>query len=382
MIRRPTFSSRFVVTALGLAAACSTPRAEDTTPSARVIGDSVVLDSAQRASIVASPVAIRDFVPLIVTTGTVTFNGDASAQVTSPMSGPVTAILADLGATVRRGEVLAQVASPDFAAAVADYRKAITGWRNARRIADLDEQLFANDAISRSERDQARSDLAAAVADRDAATASLRGMGLDSAVIASLIAEGAKEAPQAAIRSPLPGTVVERLITPGQMVEAGATPAFTIADLSTVWVLANVFEGDIGGLTEGAVATIRSPDGGDSLVGRVTRVGAVVDPASKAAAVRLVVPNRGGRLRPNMLVEVTLHANRKRQGILAPVTAVLRDDDNLPFVFLRIGSGRFLRRRIALGPRIGDAYQVSQGLAVGDTLVTAGSLYLAEAIGR
>ena len=112
----------------------------------------------QRAKLKIVTLAKETFAPNLEVTGTVAFNGDKSTQVLSPVSGPVSRILVNLGATVTAGEALATVASPDFAADVATYRKAETTVRNTSRIQKLDEQLFANDALARSDLDQARSD--------------------------------------------------------------------------------------------------------------------------------------------------------------------------------------------------------------------------------
>ncbi len=341
--------------------------------------NTVTVTEAQRGQITTEAVARHRFVPEIATTGTVTWDGDRSTQVISSLSGPVQRLLVNLGDSVAPGQQLATVVSPDFATALADYRKAEAGWRNARRIANLDEKLFANDALARADLDQAHSDLSQAVADRDAAVAQLAALGLDSTVVASLADSGVMKPPAPAIRAPIGGTVVERLITPGQLLQAGATPAFTIADLSTMWVMANVFEGDVSGIAKGAPAMITVPAAGDSFPGRVDYVGAEVDPASKATAVRIVVPNRGHQLRANMLVNVDIRQSAPRVGVTIPVSAVMRDDQNLPFVFVTAGPTRFLRRRITLGARSGDSYEVNDGLAPGDTVVTQGALYLEEA---
>src|SRR5262249_10788924 len=153
------------------------------------------------------------------TTGTVAFSADRSTQVLAPMSGPVARILVNPGASIRAGEPLAAVVSPDFASAVASYRKADAVWQNAKRIADLDEQLFKNDALARRELDQARTDLAGAVADRESALQQLKSLGVDQETI-SAVEQGKSTGPiEAVIRAPIAGTLVEKLITPGQLLQ-------------------------------------------------------------------------------------------------------------------------------------------------------------------
>jgi len=378
MITKPALGAAVVLAAATVAACGGGPRRNDAgdsvTTSAGTVA-TVELDTAQRSRIHVEKVAPQAYTPSVTTTGTVAFNGDRSTQVIAPISGPVARILVSPGARVARGQPLAVVSSPDFAAAVAGYRKAEGAWRNASRIAALDEQLFTNDALSRSDLDQARTDLAAATADRDAAVSQLRSLGLDDAAIGA-IREG-KPVPttESAIRAPIAGTVVEKLVTPGQLLQAGTTPCFTIADLSTVWVMANVFESDLAAVRRGETALITTNAAPDTLRGRVDYVADLVDPSTKATAVRVVVPNTGRMLRRDMLVRVTIHALTPSTGLLVPVAAVLRDDENLPYVYVAAPGG-FARRRVDLGGRVDDRYEIAAGLTPGESVVTDGALFL------
>jgi membrane fusion protein, heavy metal efflux system len=336
----------------------------------------VTLTAAQAARVRVSPVQITSYRASVSTTGTVAFNGDRSTQVLAPVSGPITKILVNPGTVVRRGQPLALVTSPDFATASAAYRKAQSAYRNLQRIADLDEQLFKNDAIPRRELEQAQTDAAAAAADRDAAIEQMRALGVDEASIAAVRENRATSALAAVIRAPIDGTVVEKLVNPGQLIQAGSTQTFTIADLSTMWVMANVFESDLSAVAAGQEATVTTAAQPAPIVGRVVYVGSLVDPASKATAVRVLVPNPRDILKRDMLVDVSLRASQGRNGILIPVSAVLRDDQNLPFVYLALPNNRYGRRAITIGARVGDQYEVKSGLAVGDRIVVDGSLFL------
>ena len=362
-----------------LVTACGKGRNAPPSGTATSSDSSVTVTDAQRAQIVTAAVEEKTFSPFVTTTGTINFNGEKSTQVLSSISGPVVRLLVDLGDSVTRGEPLATVSSPDFAAAVAGYRKADAMWRNAERIATRDEKLFANDALARSELDQAKIELATAAADRDAGIQQLYALGVDSASVEAIRESRAAPGTQPAIRAPIPGVIVERLVTPGQLLQAGATPTFTIADLSSVWVIGSVVEGDIGLVRVGSPAMITLMNAAaDSFPGRVNYVGAEVDPASKATSVRIVVPNRGTALRGNMLVRVEIRGTTPRRGIVIPVSAVLRDTDNLPFVYLAMGKNRFNRRRITLGDRTGNQYEVLGGLRSGELIVTQGALYVNE----
>lgn len=334
------------------------------------------LTAEQQARLHIAPVASAAFQPTVEVTGTVDFDGDRSTQVLAPISGPVLRVLVEPGAHVAAGAPLALVASPDFAASVADYRKAQAAWVNAGRIAQRDSALFANDALARQDLEQAQTDASSASADRDAALDALRALGADSATLDDIQHDRPVANPQGAIRAPLAGTVVERLITPGQLLEAGATPCFTIANMSTVWVMADVFETDLPDVHVGDPADVTPTVGGGVLHGRVDFVGAEVDPTTRATQVRIVTGNPSTLLRKAMYVRVTIHSRRSRAGLLVPVSAVLRDTDNIPFVFLRSGTGGFVRRPVQLGQRVGDRFEIHDGLAAGDSIITEGGLFL------
>ena len=377
--------TRLLCCAAALAlAACS----HDATPSAAgdtsiaVAGDSgltardVTLTPAQAGRIHVATVTMQAYRPVVQTTGTVEFNGDRSTQVLAPVSGPITRILVNPGAVVERGQALATVTSPDFAAATAAYRKAQAAYLNAQRIADLDAQLFRNDAIPRRELEQAQTDAASAAADRDAAIEQMRALGVDEASIAAVRENRAGAPTQAVIRAPISGTVVEKLVNPGQLIQAGSTPCFTIADLSTVWVMANVFESDMASVAAGQSATITTGALPTPIMGQVTYVSALVDPASKAAGVRILTPNPRGVLKRDMLVNVAIRAAEGRNGLLIPVSAVMRDDQNLPFVYVARPNNHYGRRQVTLGSRTGDQYEVTAGLSAGESIVVDGALFL------
>jgi cobalt-zinc-cadmium efflux system membrane fusion protein len=321
------------------------------------------------------PVSLQTFQKTIDATGTVAFDQNRSTQVLSPISGPLARILVNVGSRVSRGEALAIVASPDFAAAVSALRKAEATARNSKRIATLDEQLFKNDAIARRDLEQAQTDAINAAADRDAAVQQLRSLGVDAKAINDIEENRPVENLGGVIRSPIGGTVVEKLVSPGQLLQAATTPTFTIADLSSVWVLANVFEADLPSVHAGDAVDVITGSG-QTLPGRVDYIAALVDPNTRAVSVRVVVANRGEVLKRDLYVRVQLHSRSVSQGILVPVSAVLRDDENLPFVFVAKPDGTFERRRVDLGSRLGDRQEIRSGLTAGESIVVEGGLFL------
>lgn len=345
-------------------------------PSATPAHSAFFLTEEQRARIHTVTITPSTYRPTIITTGTAAFDGDRSTPVLTQISGPVAQILVTTGTRVQPGTALARVTSPDFAQAMAAFQKAQTALRNTTRIALLDEQLFKNDAIARSDLDQARSDSASAWADREAAIEQMVAFGVDSSTI-DAIREGRPSPPApGVIRAPIAGVVVEKLINPGEVVQAGQTQAFTIADLSSMWVMANVFESNLADVSRGEPAWITTNAWPDTLRGRVDYVAAIVDTATRATSVRVVVQNKHELLKRDMYVRVAIEAAKPRQGILAPVSSVLRDEEDLPFVFLAQADGGYDRRSITLGSRVGDEYEVTQGLAAGDRVVSEGGLFI------
>jgi membrane fusion protein, heavy metal efflux system len=375
-------TASLVAVALLIASCRNEPRAGEPAATGHVYADSSAkptafrVTDAQRARLQVITVALTTFRPLLNATGTVAFNGDHSTSVIAPISGPVVRVLAQLGARVGARQTLATVSSPDFAADVSSYRKAEQQAQNAKRILDRNEQLFADDALSRSELDQSRTDAAAAVADRDAAAQQLRAIGIDEATITAIHEGRAVAMIEGAIRAPISGVVVEKLIAPGQLLQAGTTAAFTIADLSTMWVLASVYGDDIGAVKKGDTVDIVTDASATAVTGRVDFIAPIVDPGTRATTVRVLASNSAQLLRRDQFVKVRFHASASRSGIVAPATAVLRDDDNLPFVFLANSDGTFARRRVTLGLALESGYEITAGLAAGDKLLTNGALFV------
>ncbi|MFI5227856.1 MAG: efflux RND transporter periplasmic adaptor subunit [Gemmatimonadales bacterium] len=362
--------------AAALAAACSSnssARPADTANAYAPRNVTITPEQRQRIHVVAVQTVV--YRPVVEATGNVAFNGDRSTQVLSPVSGPATKVLVSPGAVVQRGEPLANVSSPDFAAAVANYRKAQTAYRNTERIANRDSALYKNDALARGDLEQAQADVASAAADVDAAVESMRSLGVDEAQI-DAVRDGRASAIAAIIRSPIDGTVVEKLISDGQLLQAGSTPCFTIADLSTMWVLANVYANDLPEVAVDAPVDVITDASRAPLPGKVSYIASLADPGTKAVTVRVVVPNTGHLLRRDMFVHVQIKSSQDHRGLLVPVSSVMRDDQSLPFVFVAAANNSFARRRIDLGSRVGDKYEVTNGLMPGDQVVTEGALFL------
>lgn len=355
---------------LALGACSSKDQTGATTP------HDVTLTAAQQQSIHLYTVAPSQYHTAFDTAGTVDFDHDQSTAVLAPFSGPVVKLLAQLGEKVGKGQALATVASPDYAAAAGAYRKAVAAAKAADQLAATDRDLYAHHALSQRENDQAQSDATGADSDRDAALQALVGLGVDPQTIADIRDGKSVSYDMGVIRSPVAGTVIEKSITPGQLLSAGDTQCFTVADLSRVWVMAQVFGPDLGSVRVGDSAEVDPDTGAKSLSGIVANVAPEVDPTTQSVLARVVVENPGDLLKRQMYVGVHIRSADAHTALLVPVSAVLRDDENLPFVYVQAADGGYARRAVDLGYRDGDRQVITKGLDPGDKVVVDGAIFL------
>jgi len=363
-----------VLLAVCVAAAGCSDRS-DTAPAAAANGN-VRLTPEQRQNVRLFTVVSAKFHRNTETTGVVDFDNDQATSVLAPFSGPVSRLLVGLGERVRMGDPLALVDSPDFAEAISTYQKALATAQTNRRLADLDKDLLEHHGVAQREAAQAETDAVNAEADRDAALQALISLNVNPQTIEDLRAGRPVRHATAVIRAPIAGTVVEKLITPGQLLSGGTTPCFTVANLSRVWVMAQVFGSDLPAVSPGDPAEVTSGIGSDTFPGKVDNISALVDPDTRAVAVRVVVDNPKQLLKKQMYVRVSIRSAAESDGLLVPVSAILRDDENLPFVYVAESDGSFARRHVTLGFRSGEQYDIADGLKVGDQIVVAGSIFV------
>jgi cobalt-zinc-cadmium efflux system membrane fusion protein len=338
--------------------------------------ENVTLTPAQRTRIHILAVQPSTYHTSITTSGVVEFDQNRSTPVLAPFSGPVTRVLVNLGDRVAAGQALAVVNSPDFTTAVGAYRKALITASAADAVAANDRFLYAHQAISQRENADAQATAIGADADREAALQGLIALHVDPRTIAALRTGKPPPLAQGVIRAPIAGTVVEKSIGPGQTLSAGTSPCFTIADTSRMWVMAQVFGADIARVHVGDAASINTGEGSAPLTGTVTNIGAVIDPDTRSVSARIQVDNRGEVLKRQMYVQVRIQSREQHQGLLIPASAVLRNDENLPFVYVLAPDGSYARRSVTLGTRAGDRVVIPQGLHPGDKVVVDGSIFL------
>jgi cobalt-zinc-cadmium efflux system membrane fusion protein len=353
---------------------CSSKNYDD--PQTSMKASNVTLTAAQRQNLRLYAVVMSKFHQGIDATGVVDFDNDQATSVLAPFSGPVSRLLVSLGDHVRQGDPLAAVVSPDFSAAVGAYHKALATAKTDRRLADLDKDLIQHQGVSRREADQAETDAVNAEADRDAALQALISLNVNPQTIKDIQEGRPTPHPEAMIRSPISGTVVEKLITPGELLQAGTTPCFTVANLSRVWVMAQIFGSDLASVNLGDSAEIVTGAGAKTFAGRVDNISALVDPDTRSVNVRIVADNPGNALKKQMYVHVLIRARQDTTGLLVPVSSILRDDENLPFVYVAQTDGSFARQHVSLNRRVGDQYQIDDGVRAGDQVVIEGGLFV------
>ena len=372
--RRANAGAVIAMAAVALLAGCS-PRS-DSDQKAAATANGVTLTSAQRQNIRITTVARSNFHRTIETAGAVDFDNDQATSVLAPFSGPVAKLLVSPGDKVRKGAPLAIVDSPDFAEAVTTYRKAVSTALTLRKLADMDKDLLQHNGVSQREATQAETDAVSAEADRDAALQELVSLNVEPQTIRDIREGRPVSHIGGIIRSPLAGTVAEKLITPGELLQAGTTPCFSVADLSRVWVLAQIFGSDIASVSVGDSAEVDTGIAAGKLPGKVDNISTLVNPDTRSVIARVVVENPGNLLKKQMYVHVQIRSRAESAGLLVPVSAILRDDENLPFVYVTQPDGSFARQHVTLGTRTGDNYEIPDGLKGGERIVVDGAIFV------
>ncbi len=256
------------------------------------------------------PVGIHGFVSEELTEGKIAVDGDRSTPLFSPYSGRVTRVIAGLGDTVKKGAPLATLQASEFVQAQNDLATAAAQLKLARINETRKHALFDAKGGSQQDWQQAQADLTSAETALHAVRNRLEILGKSPAQIDALEAAHSID-PTATISAPIAGVVVDRQIGLGQYVQAGAgTPVFTIADPSSVWLLANVREADSGSVKLGQTMEVHVPAYPERrFEARVTYVAALVDPATHRLPVRAEIDNRDRALKPEMFANFRIETS-------------------------------------------------------------------------
>jgi cobalt-zinc-cadmium efflux system membrane fusion protein len=264
------------------------------------------------------------------------------------------------------------VSSPDYSQLLDAYLKAADSYRLAAKNYARAQDLYQHHAIAERDLEQSESDRNQAQADLNAADQGLRILGIKNP---NSLANAPSSA-QIPVLAPISGQVVERLVSPGQVVQAGQTQAFTISDLSTVWVLANVYQGDLAYVQSGENVVVQTDAYPGSFHGRISYVSPALDPNTRTLQARIIVDNPGEKLKKDMYCTVTVTAGSFANAVVVPNASILRDDNNQPFIYVATGANQFGRRDVELGQSQNGQMQILKGISVGERVVGDGSLFL------
>ena len=291
-------------------------------------------------------------------TGTVAYNAFSTTPVITQVGGPVSRVLALPGQQVKAGQPMLDVSSPDYSQLLDAYLKAADSYRLADKNYVRAQDLYQHHAIAQRDLEQAESDRNQAQADLNAAEQGMKILGIKNP-------GDLAKAPSSAmipVLAPISGEVVERLVSPGQVVQAGQTQAFTISDLRTVWVLANVYQGDLAAVRSGDDVVVQNDAYPGNFHGRISYVSPALDPNTRTLQARIVVDNPGEKLKRDMYCTVTVTAGSIPNAIAVPDSSVLRDDNNQPFVYVATGTNQFGRRDVEIGQSLsGQTHEPVRG---------------------
>jgi cobalt-zinc-cadmium efflux system membrane fusion protein len=329
----------------------------------------------QLNTLTVETVGLHGFVSEELTEGKIAVNGDRATPVFSPFSGRVTRVIAGLGDTVKQGAPLATVEATEFVQAQNELSTANAQVKLARISETRKHALYDAKGGSLQDWQQAQSDLTAALATAGAVRNRLRILGKSDAQIDAL--ESARSIdPSATLAAPIAGVVVERQVGPGQYLQAGGGPVFTIADASNVWLVANVREADsalvhVGQSVE--VHVFAYPK--RTFEARVSYVAALLDPATHRLPVRADIDNRDGALKPEMFATFRILTGEATQSPAVPESAVVYEG-NAAHVWVASGDGLLAYRAIRAGRSSHGLIEVVDGLQPGERIVTKGGLFI------
>lgn len=311
--------------------------------------------------------------------GTIQANENRLARVGSRVQGRVVEVSATLGARVQAREQLAVIDSPDLGQAQSDFLTARTRLAVAEQTFQRANALLEGKVIGRGEFQRREGEYLTVQAEAQATEDRLRSLGLEDTEITRLASERSVGS-RVAISTPISGTVIERHVTLGEVVEP-AKPLFTVADLSMLWAVADLPERDLPLVKAGLVARVAVaayPD--DTFPGRLTYIADMLDPSSRAAHVRVEIDNPRGRLKPEMFATVSILSESREEGLSVPEEAVQRDEGRT-VVFVAHEDG-FEPRPVEVGAASEGHYPVRSGIRAGERVVTRGAFVLKSELER
>lgn len=348
---------------------------ETPAPAAQAPADPLLVTAGEAlaAKITVAPVGKAPVADILRVAGRIDFDEARVARIGATVTGRVTDIQADLGESVKAGDTLAQLHSTELGNAQLGYLKAKANAELLARAVERARLLLAADVIGAAELQKRENELSVAVAERRAAADQLRVLGVSAKAMENTSTSGVINSISSVV-STLPGVVVERKVAKGQVVQP-ADALFTVADLSRVWVIAQVPEAEISLVATGQAVEIEVPALGHAKrVGRLIYVGDIVNRETRTVMVRTEIENPDRQLKPAMLATMLIQA-RPVERLVVPASAVVRED-NEDHVFVETGPNQYRLTRVKLGPEHDDRRAVLSGLAEGARVAADGAFHL------
>ncbi|HXA77195.1 MAG TPA: efflux RND transporter periplasmic adaptor subunit [Candidatus Acidoferrales bacterium] len=271
---------------------------------------------------------------------------------------------------VEKGQTLAMLESSDLARAVADYHKALADHQVKQKALVRSQDLLEHKAISEKDYEQAQGDAQQSQAEVEAAREQVQVFGMDPDHAST----------QLLVKAPRAGVVLDIGAAPGEFSQALSAPAplATIADITSVWAVGDIYEQDLSAAKSGEEAQVTlNAYPNQHWAGRVSVVSSAVDSATRTLHVRVVLPNDAARIKPGMFGAIRI-LRSSAQGILVPTAAVIREGNDA-YVFVGKGNGRFERRVVKIGRTLDGSIEIVSGVTAGETIVSEGTLLLRAA---
>jgi cobalt-zinc-cadmium efflux system membrane fusion protein len=343
--------------------------------------DSVDLSDSQLASVKVGPVGEYVFPIEKTAVGSIDFNQEMAVQVFTPYQGRIVELFAKVGDEVKKGQTLFTIDSPDLLAAESTLIAAAGVLEfTTRNLARL-KSLYSTRAVSQKDMEQAVSDQQTAEGNVRAGRDAVRLFGKTNAEIDSIIAKRMAD-PILVVPSPIAGRITARNAAPGLFVQPGSPPApFSVADISTMWMLANVAESDSPAFKVGQPVKVRVmafPD--REFDGKISTISSTVDPATRRVWVRSEVADPQHELRAGMFATFTIRTGEPIRATAVPLDGVVREGDGTMTVWVTADRRRFTRRTVKVGLQRDSYRQIVEGLQPGELVATEGALFLSNAL--
>jgi cobalt-zinc-cadmium efflux system membrane fusion protein len=343
--------------------------------------ESVDLSDSQLASVKVEPVGEYVFPVEKTAVGSIDFNQEMAVQVFTPYQGRIVELFAKVGDEVKKGQTLFTIDSPDLLAAESSLIAAAGVLEfTTRNLARL-KSLYATRAVSQKDMEQAVSDQQTAEGNVRAGRDAVRLFGKSNAEIDSIIAKRMAD-PILVVPSPIAGRITARNAAPGLFVQPGSAPApFSVADISTMWMLANVPESDSPAFRLGQQVQVRVmafPE--REFDGKISTISSTVDPATRRVWVRSEVADPQHELRSGMFATFTIRTGEPIRATAVPLDGVVREGDGTMTVWVTADRRRFTRRTVKIGLQRDGYRQIVEGLQPGELIATEGALFLSNAL--